>query len=152
MPKKKKPLSVAQDAHLTKKEYFKRKFLAALEASPDGGLFASDFEKIAREKDALGMRISASTVFNYLKEFQAEGVLYYDDKTRKYYSSEKARANFAVEQVLAELANMPESMLDLSQEVLEAVNQQIREEKSTNFSQKLIGSWGRWISAIVLYC
>jgi hypothetical protein len=150
LPRKKpKRKSATIDSHLTKKKYFKIKFLKALELSD--GMFASDFMKIAKEKDKAGMSLSESGVYNYLKEFQAEGILYYDPRARKYYATEVARARFAVEQMLADLKTMPESMLDLGRKVLEAANQQINEKKPQR-SDTRIALWGRWISAIALYC
>jgi hypothetical protein len=147
--KKPKRKSATINAHLTKKKYFRIKFLNALESSD--GMFASDFVKIAREKDKAGMSLSESGVYNYLKEFQKDGTLYYDTRTRKYYATEQARARFAVEQNLADLKNMPESMLDLGRKVLKAANQQIREEKPQR-SETIINLWGKWIGAIALYC
>jgi tetratricopeptide (TPR) repeat protein len=149
--KKLKKKSAAEDVHLTKKEYFRIKFLRALELSD--GIFASDFAKIATEKDKAGMSLSESGVYNYLKDFQEDGTLYYDG--RKYYATEQARARFEVEQIFAELKNMPKSMLDLGRKVLETANQQIDQqirEKKPQESETLISLWGRWISAIALYC
>ena len=116
-------------------------------------MFASDFVKISTEKDNVGMCISASTVFNYLKKFQKEGILHYNKTTRKYYATDRAKAKFAIEQVFADLQNLPKWMLDLGREVLEAANQQIREEsKSIERINTLIKLWGKWISVIALYC
>ena len=137
--------------HTRKKEYFKRRYLKALELFD--GMFASDFVKMSTEKDNIGMRVSESTVFNYLKEFTEKGILRYDENTRKYYSTEKAKAKFAIEQVYADLQNLPEWLFDLGREVLEAANQQIREEsKSIKRVNQIIRLWGKWISAIALYC
>lgn len=146
---RKKPESAVPHAHLTKKEYFKRRFVGATEHYD--GMFASDFVKLFIEKDSAGMSLSESGVYKYLKEFTEEGILY---KTkRKYYATEKWKAKFALEQVYADLQNLPEWMFDLGREVLEAANQQIREEsKSIKRVNPTIKLWGKWISAITLYC
>lgn len=136
---------------LRKKKYYEIKYLTALKFSD--GLFASDFVKMSTEKDDIGVRICESTVFNYLEEFQKEGILYYDKVTKKYYATNKAKARFATEQMFGDLQNLPEWMFELGREVLETANQQIREEsKSIERINTLIKLWGKWISAIALYC
>jgi len=134
-----------------KKTYFKTKYLKTLELFD--GMFASDFVKISTEKDNIGARASESTVYNYLKNFQKEGILYYDKTTKKYYATDRAKERFAIEQVYADLQNLPDWMFDLGREVLEAANQEIREEsKSVERINTLIKLWGKWISAIALFC
>jgi hypothetical protein len=149
MQRKKRSRSVAQDVHLTKKKYFELKFLGALELSVDG-LFASNFVKMSIEKDSAGMHASESTVYNYLKEFQAKGILIYDEKTRKYCSTKIARVRFAVQKLVEGLKNLPEWALELGPKISEEINKEIKEGSLRDETK--INELGNWITSIALYC